>query len=157
MGWGSSGWLWIKPRHPKVGSHVAQSWQTRWDQMEEPGVEGSFCGKCILLWVEMQQLALRKTQNFILRAGNSGSGHHLDKIQIYRGEALDWGIVHLYHTHCSHSVLFGKCYCRVWQNVFGFDLPLLWNHKPPFSEWGQMYWWSIDIFEYHEQFLFGGL
>ena len=41
--------------------------------------------------VVRQQLALRKAQNFVLRAGNSGRGHHLGRMQILQRAALAGG------------------------------------------------------------------
>lgn len=64
----------------------------------------------------MQHLALREAQNFILRAGNSGRGHCVDRRQIYMESST--GVQVLSTT----DNVFGKCYCRVLQNIFGFDL-----------------------------------
>lgn len=41
--------------------------------------------------VKMQQLALRKAQDFILRAGNSGRGHCMDRRQIYKESSFALG------------------------------------------------------------------
>lgn len=63
-----------------------------WGGMPSVLQNSSFC-----LWagrwrvVARQQVALRKGENCILRAGDSGRGHHMDKIQISKDRSFGLG------------------------------------------------------------------
>ena len=72
---------------------------------------GQFEGWGVL---KMQQLALRKAQNFILRVGNSGRGHCVDKI---RRAASNRDEAYLYHRQCFHPVFLENViveYCKTY-------------------------------------------
>lgn len=97
-----------------------------WGGMPSVLQNSSFC-----LWVGRwrvvvrEQVALRKGENYILRAGDSGRGHHMDKIQISKDRSfgLGWGFIS-YHRYWFYSVFLKSViveYSRMYLVLISWD------------------------------------
>lgn len=84
--------------------------------------------------VVRQQLALRKAQNFILRAGMQAEATARTEYRSPRREALDWSEVYLYHRYCFHCVSWKNVivkYCKIY--LIFWDRYIILESQAPYS------------------------
>lgn len=79
----------------------------------------------------MQQLALRKAQDFILRAGNSGRGHAWTEDRSIRRAALHWGSFSLPQTMFLVNVIVK--YCKTYLVLIFWDRSIILESQASFS------------------------